>query len=412
MTFLPFPMSFQQHSSLAGALRPLSLALALALAGLALTACGGSDKAESAAASASTADASAALDPMEVVVPPEMAGNFKTAAVAKADMAAMLEIAGRIEANERKVVRIGAAVSGRVTEVLADIGDRVKPGQVLARVASPELTTAQLAYMRASAAATLAERAVERARQLIAADVIGSAELQRRESEVQIARAELRAAGDQLKLMGIAPEALERLRAQGSLAHHAAVLATTAGIVIERQVSQGQVAQPGDPLFTVADLSSVWVVGAIPEQMARSVQAGQGVQIEVPALGLTQADEQLAGKIVYVGDTVSPDTRTVTIRTQVDNASHALKPQMLATMRIQAATEQVLAIPAAAVVRENDRDHVYVKKAENHYRLTPVELGAVSSGMRSVLKGLAQGEQIVVEGAFHLNNERKRAELE
>ncbi|WP_039050539.1 efflux RND transporter periplasmic adaptor subunit [Comamonas thiooxydans] len=401
-------MSSHHHSRTA---RPASLVLALALAGLTTLTLTGCGKEEPAAAVAA-ADTKAELDPMEVVVSAEMATNFKTAAVTQAEVASVQEVAGRIEANERKVTRIGAAVTGRVTEVLAETGDRVKAGQTLARVASPELTTAQLAYMRASATATLAERSVERARQLIAADVIGSAELLRRESEVQIARAELRAAGDQLKLMGLSADALSSLRAKGNVAPNAAITASAAGIVIERQVSQGQVAQPGDPLFTVADLSNVWVVGALPEQIARSVQTGQNVQIDVPALGLTVEETPISGKIIYVGDTVSPETRTVTIRTQVDNKDLALKPQMLATMKIQGAMEKTLAIPALAVVRENDKDHVYVKKAENHYRLTPVELGAASGGLRPVLKGVSEGSQIVVEGAFHLNNERKRAELE
>ncbi|MDR2298857.1 MAG: efflux RND transporter periplasmic adaptor subunit [Comamonas sp.] len=404
-------MSSQYSIFPAGRHRPASLVLALAIAGLTsltLTACGNDEK----PAAPMVEQAKSELDPLEVMVSPEMASNFKIAAVTQTELASVQEIAGRIEANERKVTRIGAVVTGRVTEVLAEVGDHVKSGQALARVASPELTSAQLAYMRASATATLAERSVERARQLIAADVIGSAELQRRESEVQIARAELRAAGDQLKLMGLSGDALTRLRGQGSVAPAAAIAASSAGIVIERQVSQGQVAQPGDPLFTVADLSSVWVVGALPEQMARSVQVGQGVQVDVPALGLTVEDPPIAGKIIYVGDTVSAQTRTVAIRTQVDNKDLALKPQMLASMRIQGAMEKVLAIPAVAVVRENDRDHVYVKKAENHYRLTPVDLGVTSGGQRPVLKGLSEGTEIVVEGAFHLNNERKRAELE
>lgn len=404
-------MSSQHSMFSAGLHRPASLVLALAIAGLislTLTACGNDEKPATAVAE----QAKPELDPSEVMVSPEMASNFKVAAVTQTELASVQEIAGRIEANERKVTRIGAVVTGRVTEVLAEAGDRVKSGQVLARVASPELTSAQLAYMRASATATLAERSVERARQLIAADVIGSAELQRRESEVQIARAELRAAGDQLKLMGLSGDALTRLRGQGSVAPAAAIAASSAGIVIERQVSQGQVAQPGDPLFTVADLSNVWVVGALPEQMARSVQVGQDVQVDVPALGLTVEDPPITGKIIYVGDTVSTQTRTVAIRTQVDNKDLALKPQMLASMRIQGAVEKVLAIPAVAVVRENDKDHVYVKKAENHYRLTPVDLGATSGGQRPVLKGLSEGAEIVVEGAFHLNNERKRAELE
>src|SRR5256885_7233491 len=111
--------------------------------------------------------------------------------------------------------------------------------------------------------------------------------------------------------------------------------------------------------------------------MASGVRAGQAVEIAVPALG----ERVLSGQIVHVGDTVTPETRTVTIRTQVDNTERDLKPQMLATMRIQGEVRQLLAVPAEAVVRENDRDHVFVRKGENHYRLTPVELGTASGGI-------------------------------
>ena len=345
---------------------------------------------------------------MEVVIKPDMAAQFKVSPLAMQDITPWLEISGRIEANDRLVTRIGAAVTGRVTEVLAEVGDRVQLGQALARVASSELTTAQMGYLKAHSAASQAERAVERARQLILADVIGSAELQRRESELAIARAEFRAAGDQLRLMGLPSVVIDRLKDQGTLHPVASVSATLAGVVIERKISQGQVAQPGDPLFTVADLGTVWVVGALPEQTARSVQAGQTVNIEVPALG----NRSLSGKIVYVGDTVSPETRSVTIRTQVDNVQRDLKPQMLATMRVRGATQQTLALPAQAVVRENDRDHVFVRIADGRFKLTPVELGAAQDGLRPVLKGLPAGAEVVTEGAFHMNNERKRAELE
>lgn len=359
--------------------------------------------AASAAGSAATAD-----DAMVVVVRPEMLDRFRAVPVDFLELASAQEVAGRIEANEQKVTRIGAAVTGRVTEVLVDVGDRVGRGQPMAQVTSPELTQAQLAYLRAHAARELAERAEDRAQQLLKADVIGSAELQRRQSELAIAQAELRAAADQLQMMGVTPEATARLRQQGSLHPFALVTASMGGTVIERKVSTGQVAQPGDPLFTVADLSRVWAVGGLPEQAARGVQVGQTVEVEVPALG----QQRWTGRIVFVGDTVNPDTRTVTIRTEVENANRSLKPQMLATMRIRAAAERQLALPQTAVVREQDRDHVYVEEAQGRYRLTPVRLGAAVDGQRPVQEGLKPGQRVVVEGAFHLNNERKRAELE
>lgn len=379
-----------------------ALSLLIGSSMLLLSACGDKKATPPATAGAAVAD------PMDVVIKPDMATQFKVSPLAMQDITPWLEISGRIEANDRLVTRIGAAVTGRVTEVLAEVGDRVQLGQTLARVASSELTTAQMGYLKAHSAASQAERAVERARQLILADVIGSAELQRRESELAIARAEFRAAGDQLRLMGLPTSAIERLKDQGTLHPVTSVSATLAGVVIERKVSQGQVAQPGDPLFTVADLGTVWVVGALPEQAARSVQAGQTVNITVPALG----NRSLSGKIVYVGDTVSPETRSVTIRTQVDNVQRDLKPQMLATMRVRGATQQMLALPAQAVVRENDRDHVFVRTADMRFKLTPIELGPAQDDLRPVLKGLPEGSQVVMQGAFHMNNERKRAELE
>lgn len=349
-----------------------------------------------------------AVDPDLVLVNAEMARNFKVAPLALQMVSTERDLPARIEANEQMVTRIGASVTGRVTEVFAEVGARVRAGQELARVTSPELTNAQLAWLRAHSATNQAQRAVERAQLLIQADVIGSAELQRREAELSIARAELRAATDQLLLQGVSESYLARLRDKGQLSPYAGINATRSGVVIERKISQGQVAQPGDPLFTIADLSKVWIVGALPEQDAAAVQMGQRVEIKVSAL----SQRQFKGRVVFVSDTISPETRTLMVRTEVDNADRALKPQMLATLRIIAAARQQLAVPEAAVVRDNDKDYVYVQVAAGQFRLTPVELAPASNGLRPLLKGPTAGTPIVVDGAFHLNNERKRAELE
>jgi cobalt-zinc-cadmium efflux system membrane fusion protein len=318
------------------------------------------------------------------------------------------KVSGRIEANERLTMRIGSSVTGRVIQVFAEVGDRVKAGQSLATLSSPELTNAQLSYLRALSMSSLAERAVERAKALVAADVIGTAELQRREVELSVARAELRAAHDQLQLIGLREETIEKLRQTGAIASEVNIRATRSGVVIERKVSQGQVAQPGDPMFTVADLSNVWVVGALPELDANSVQLNQKVDVQVSALGI----QKLSGRIVFVSDTVQPDTRTVPIRTEVNNPKFELKPQMLATLTISGMHVKQLAVPATAVVRENDKDYVFVKIAENRFRLTEVTLDTAAGELRPVRKGIDEGTPIVVDGSFHLNSQRKRAELE
>lgn len=349
------------------------------------------------------------LDARDVMIKPEMQSYFASGPLEVAEVSRTVEVAGSIQPDERLVTRIGASVLGRVTNVLAEVGDRVSVGQSLASVASPELTQAQLAYLRASATFSQAERAVERAQVLVKADVIGTAELQRRESEFNIARAELRAAGDQLSLMGMPSSLIESLRKDGVLNPSVGVPATQAGVVIERKVSQGQVATPGDPLFTVADLSRVWVVGQIPEQNARYVRVGQLVEIEVPAL----RNRKIQGKLAFVGDTISPETRTVTLRTVINNPDRELKPAMLVNMRIQGDPRRMPVVPVDAVVREGDKDHVFVRKSDNLWTLAPVQLdAAVDEKVRPVIDGIKEGTEIIVKGAFHLNNERKRAAQE
>jgi len=347
-------------------------------------------------------------DPLVVKIRPEMAKRFTVGSAQRQEVASILEVPGRLEANEKLISRIGASVTGRVLETMVDVGYRVRAGDIVARVSSPELTQAQLNFLRANSSFSLAERAVERARQLFAADVISAAELQRRETELAVARAELRAANDHLSLLGFDAAMQTRIRDSGQLDSSVAVRASRPGVVLERNVSPGQVAQPGDPLFTVVDLSALWAVGALPEQSASFVRVGQSVEIEVPALG----NRRFRARIVFVGDIVQPETRTVAIRTEVDNASRELKPQMLAKLLLLGPKESVLAVPESAVVREGDRDHVFVRAGEGAFRLQAVELGPAVQGRRAVLRGLQEGTPIVREGAFHLNNERKRAELE
>ncbi len=350
----------------------------------------------------------AKLNPLDVILKEEMAKQFVIEPAQIVELAVVQKVTGRIEANEQRTTRIGSSITGRVTQVMAEVGDRVKAGQPLAKLASPELSNAQLGFLRALSATKLAERSVERAQQLVTADVIGNAELQRREVELSVARAELRAATDQLRLIGLSEALIERLRETGALASEVAITANRTGIVVERKVSQGQVAQPGDPLFTVADLSNVWVVGALPEQDANSVHLNQLVEVEVPALG----KQKLKGRIVFVSDTVQQDTRTVPIRTSVENPKFELKPQMLATLHLSGGLRKQLAVPGSAVVRENDKDYVFVQIEKNHFRLTEVELEPTAGELRPVKKGIKEGSLIVVDGSFHLNSQRKRAELE
>ena len=346
-------------------------------------------------------------DPLRVSVPADFGADIKVTPAGARSVSDTLRVAGKVDFDEYRVSRIGATVTGRVIEINVRLGQQVKVGDALAVINSTELGQAQLDYLKARAQADLQARSVERARQLFAADVIGRAELQRRESELAIASAEQRAAADQLRVLGMSQAAISRLGNNGAINSVTPVVSTVAGTVVERRITQGQVVQPADALYVVADLSEVWVTAEVPEQQAALVRTGQAVDIEVPALGA-----RLTGKLIYVADTVNPETRTVTVRSRVSNTERQLKPAMLATMLIQAAAVERIVVPAEAVVREDNADHVFVETAPRSYRLTPVRLGPEGGGQRPVLDGLKAGERIVVAGAFHLNTERKRKELE
>lgn len=348
------------------------------------------------------------VDPAIVVPAAELIAQLKLAPVNTQSVAETLHVAGRIDFDEQRLARIGATITGRVTDIDALLGQEVKKGDVLARLNSSELSTQQLAYLRARAQLELNRRNAERAESLYEADVIGAAELQRRQSEFQISIAEARAASDQLQLLGVTPASIDRLGKQGAVNSLTPVVATLNGHVVERKLAQGQVVQPADALFVVADLSRLWAVAQVPEQQVNQVNVGQSVSIEVPALG----NEKLVGKLIYVGQTINPETRTVLVRTELDNRDGRLKPAMLASMLIEAKAVERLVVAASAVVRENDEDHVFVAQGDGTFRLLKVKLGPEQSGQRVVLSGLKGQEIVVVEGAFHLNNERNRKEME
>jgi len=351
--------------------------------------------------------APAPRDPLAITANAELAARLQTAAPAFAEVSETLRVSGRIEADETRLARVGSPVTGRITDLEAREGDSVRRGQVLATINSTELSGAQLGFLKATSQRGLAARAAARAQQLLDADVIGTAELQRRQAELAQAEAEVNAARDQLKVLGMSPAALDRLAETRTINSVTQIVATIAGTIIERKVTEGQVVQPADGVFLIADLSRLWVVADVPEQNAGSVRVGETVSVEVAAL----PERKVAGNLTFVAPTVNPETRTVRARMELPNPEREFKPKMLASMLIKGKPQKRLTLPAQAVVREENRDFVFVRTGENAYRLQPVQLGAEYDGWRVVVSGIGETTAIVVEGAFHLNNERKRREL-
>jgi cobalt-zinc-cadmium efflux system membrane fusion protein len=349
-----------------------------------------------------------AEDPNLVQLSAALQEKVQLVKVGQAEIREVLHIPGSIQVDEQRVARIGAPVTGRIAEIDAVLGQQVKHGQSLATLNSTELAQNQLVYIKALQQIDLQGKAVERARMLLDADVISKAEVQRRESELSAAQAELNAASNQLEVLGMSPQGIGKLTKSNQMHALSSVSARISGTVISRKINLGQVVQPADELFVVADLTRVYAVAEVPERQVDLIAVGQEVNIEVPALH----QSTIKGKLIYVGDIVNPQTRTVTVRSEIDNRTKTLKPDMLVSMLVQSKPLPKLAIPVQGVVRENDKDHVFVQVAPNKYRLREVTLGSEYQNMVAVVNGLEAGEVVVSEGAFHVNNERKRKELE
>ncbi len=348
------------------------------------------------------------VDPNIVEITEQLAQQIKLHTVGHIEMRGTLRVPGTIQVDEQRMARIGASVTGRIRDIEATLGQNVKNGEVLATLNSTELAQNQLVYIKAAQQIGLQTKAVERARLLQEADVIGAAELQRRESELSAAQAELNAARDQLLVLGMNESAIDKLTKSAQIRSYSNVISRINGTVISRKVNLGQVVQPAEELFIIADLSHVWVVAEVPEQQIDLIKVGEEVVVEIPAL----ANKQYKAKLIYEGDVVNPETRTVTVRSDLANADREIKPDMLVSMLIQSQPEAKLALPLQSIVRENDSTYVYVQLSPNKFRLREVELGPEHEGMVTILNGISDGEIVVADGAFHVNNERKRKELE
>jgi len=186
------------------------------------------------------------------------------------------------------------------------------------------------------------------------------------------------------------------------------VLSTIEGRVLERKITMGQVVEAAETIFTVADLSNVWLVADVPEQSARVLHAGTALEADIPAL----PGRHIAGKLSYVSAIVNQETRTVRARMDLPNREFLYKPAMLATITLREGGENRRVVPASAVVRENNQDNVFVQTAANTFVLRPVILGLEYRSYRVLENGIGEKDRIVLNGAFHLNNERKRRSIQ
>lgn len=323
-----------------------------------------------------------------------------------------VEAPGVLALDEKRTARLGSLVEGLVIHTMAEVGDRVRSGQVLAEMHSHVVHDAWAAYRKAVADRrrletdlAFATEAEERAARLLEAKAISRQELQRAEASrsdseayLDMARTEVRRAEEELEHYGVT----NAEDPSGESGEYIPVRSPLNGVVLEKEITQGTAVTVGSPLFVVADLTELWAVAEIDETELPLVKAGRDVELRVAAY----PGESFPGRITFVADTVNPKTRRVTVRCQVPNADGRLKPEMYAALTLSAGEpREALAVPTGAIQEIRGWPIVFVRTARGSFERRDVAVGAETEGWVELRSGVREGEAVATTGSFLLKSE-------
>jgi len=316
------------------------------------------------------------------------AADIRTETAAVRTVARRIAATGELEWNPRRVVHLTARTPGRLERVLAVRGDRVRAGQLLAEIYSPDFLTLQAEYKQAAA------RAERHA---------GDA------AEEAPARAILAGARERLALLGVPAAEIERLDGGAEPRPLLAVHAPIGGTVLESGVVTGDAVELGTSLFRLADPSTLWACLHILEKDVGSLEAGTEVVLNPVAY----PGQEFRGRLVLIGDVFDPSTRTVEGRVEIANPAGKLKAGMYVQASVAAGGERpALVIPEVSVQSDEGRAVVFVKTGERTFVRREVLTGEKFGGTIEILDGLAAGETVVTSGSFLLRSEFRKGSLE
>ncbi len=350
-----------------------------------------------------------AEEPVEVSLTPEAVerAGIKTTAARSETSAATVTVPGTVMSNAYRDTKVNALVGGIVRRVGVELGQAVTRGQDLAVIFSNDLAEAQMKYLSMQAMLTADRQKLERTEQLAKIGAASRQELEEITATHHAHDTEVAAARQRLLLLGLTAQQVGALRDASHVVSEVMVTAPSDGVIILRNVNPGQVVAAGQELFTVTDLSTVWVIGDLYEKDFASVRVGSEATISVPAA----PRETLRGRVTYIDPRVEVATRTAKVRVEVPNARGDLRLGMYVSVSFQsAAGERRTLVPKAAVQMLGDRAVVYVPvpDGEGRFAERPVRLGSTSGDFVQVLEGVKPGERVVTEGSFLLRAEAAR----
>jgi RND family efflux transporter MFP subunit len=320
------------------------------------------------------------LEPDEI-----KAAGVQLATVSSARLKTSVESVGRVEQPEAQLATIPARVAGRIDKLHVQFtGESVRRGQAVAEIYSPELVASAEEYR-------LAIQNRDRMRDSSQKDAIDSS------SDL------VAASRKRLQLLGVSEEQIDAAAA-GTSGIHVTIYATAGGSVVERKVTSGQYVNAGDPLFTVADLSTVWVKADVYEFQLPQIKPGQMVEITTDSL----PDKVLHGHVDFIEPEANPQTRTIPVHVHVPNPAMRLRPGMYIRAKFVSPGErETLVVPRSAVLDTGTRKLVYVTKGGGVFEAREIQAGPPSEDLYPVLAGLQAGEQVVVHGNFLIDSQTR-----
>lgn len=370
---------------------------------LALAACS-KDAAPRATAGGDTALAAprdSSISAREVSLTPAQASRIHVATVTMQAYRPVVQTTGTVAFNGDRSTQVLAPVSGPITRIIVKAGSVVQRGAALATVTSPDFAAATAAYRKAQAAYLNAKRIADLDAQLFRNDAIARRELEQAQTDAAGAAADRDAAIEQMRALGVDEGSIAALRENRAGAPTQAVIrAPIRGTVVEKLVNPGQLIQAGStPCFTIADLSTVWVMANVFESDMASVAAGQTATITTGAL-----PTPITGQVAYVSALVDPASKAAAVRILAPNPRGVLKRDMLVNVAIRASEgRNGVLIPVSAVMRDDQNlPFLYLARPDDHFARRQITIGSRIGDQYEVVAGLAAGDRIVVDGALFL----------
>jgi membrane fusion protein, heavy metal efflux system len=374
----------------------LQSAVALVLA-VTLTACGSGDRKRAGQMTSYSANGSPSATPQLFTIPQDQMAHVQVVTVQPTRLVRTLRLTGAVAYNAFNTTPVITQVGGPVSRILVVPGQHVKTGQPMLEVSSPDYSQLLDAYLKAADSFRLADKNWVRAQDLYQHHAIAQRDLEQAESDHNQAQADLNAADQGMRILGIKnPQDLAKAPSSALIP----VLAPIGGEVVERLVSPGQVVQAGQTqAFTISDLSTVWVLANVYQADLAAVRTGDDVVVETDSY-----PDRFHGRISYVSPALDPNTRTLQARIVVDNPGEKLKRDMYCTVTVTAGfIPNAIAVPDASVLRDdNNQPFVYLATGANQFGRRDVEIGESLDGKTHIPRGLSPGERVVGDGSLFL----------